>query len=123
MGRPGGASRREPPTLQYAGYGSHFFWHFGGARCRERQPALRPRRAQARLDPRLQGALSLPIGRPVARDVVGVLNVDGLDSVPPMLQTAHDPTLKTLVFTPWASTEKIRESLALADTGEPLHDD
>ncbi len=85
---------------------------------------------QARLDPRLQWVLSLPIGRlvtrdgiTVARDVVAVLNVDGLDSVPPLLQTADDPTLKTLVFTLWASTEKIRESLALADTGEPLHDD
>ncbi|HYP32818.1 MAG TPA: alpha/beta hydrolase [Burkholderiaceae bacterium] len=85
---------------------------------------------QARLDPRLQWVLSLPIGRidardelAVARDVVGVLNVDGLDSVPPLLQTADDPTLKTLVFALWASTEKIRESLALADTGEPLHDD
>jgi hypothetical protein len=85
---------------------------------------------QAKLDPRLQWVLSLPIGRLVtrnditmARDVVGVLNVDGLDSVPALLQTAGDPTLKTLVFTLWASTEKIRESLALADTGEPLHDD
>ncbi len=86
---------------------------------------------QAKLNPRLQWVLSLPIGRlvtrsdltVVARDVIGVLNVDGLDSIPPMLQTAGDPTLKTLVFTLWASTEKIRESLALADTGEPLHDD
>lgn len=85
---------------------------------------------QAKLNPRLQWVLSLPIGRlvtrdaiTVARDVVGVLNVDGLDSIPPMLQTADDPTLKTLVFTLWASTEKIRQSLALADTGEPLHDD
>jgi len=59
----------------------------------------------------------------VAQDVVGVLNVDGLDSIPAMLQTPGDPTLKTLVFTLWASTEKIRESLALANTGEPLHDD
>ena len=50
-------------------------------------------------------------------------NLDGLDSVPPLLQTPGDPTLKTLVFTLWASTEKIRESLALANTGEPLHDD
>jgi pimeloyl-ACP methyl ester carboxylesterase len=85
---------------------------------------------QAKLNPRLRWVLSLPIGRlvtrndlTVARDVVGVLNVDGLDSIPPMLQTAGDPTLKTLVFTLWASTEKIRQSLALADTGEPLHDD
>jgi len=85
---------------------------------------------QAKLNPRLQWVLSLPIGRlvtrnalTVARDVVGVLNVDGLDSVPPMLQTAGDATLKTLVFTLWASTEKIRESLALANMGEPLHDD
>ena len=85
---------------------------------------------QAKLNPRLQWVLSLPIGRlvtrndlTVARDVVGVLNVDGLDSVPPLLQTAGDPTLKTLVFTLWASTEKIRQSLALADIGEPLHDD
>jgi pimeloyl-ACP methyl ester carboxylesterase len=85
---------------------------------------------QAKLNPRLQWVLSLPIGRivtrhdmTVARDVIGVLNVDGLDSIPPLLQTAGDPTLKTLVFTLWASTEKIRESLALADTGEPLHDD
>ncbi|MBW8758428.1 MAG: alpha/beta hydrolase [Burkholderiales bacterium] len=85
---------------------------------------------QAKLNPRLQWVLSLPIGRIVtrddltmARDVVGVLNVDGLDSIPPLLQTPGDPTLKTLVFALWASTEKIRESLALADTGEPLHDD
>jgi pimeloyl-ACP methyl ester carboxylesterase len=85
---------------------------------------------QAKLNPRLQWVLSLPIGRivthdgaAVAQDVVGVLNVDGLDSVPPLLQTAGDPTLKTLVFTLWASTEKIRESLALANMGEPLHDD
>ena len=85
---------------------------------------------QAKLNPRLQWVLSLPIGRlvtrndlTVARDVVGVLNVDGLDSIPPLLQTAGDATLKTLVFTLWASTEKIRQSLALADTGEPLHDD
>jgi pimeloyl-ACP methyl ester carboxylesterase len=85
---------------------------------------------QAKLNPRLQWVLSLPIGRlvtrnalTVARDVVGVLNVDGLDSVPPMLQTAGDATLKTLVFTLWASTEKIRESLALANMGEPPHDD
>ncbi len=85
---------------------------------------------QAKLNPRLHWVLSLPIGRlvtradlTVARDVVGVLNVDGLDSVPPLLQTADDPTLKTLVFTLWASTEKIRASLALADMGEPLHDD
>ena len=55
--------------------------------------------------------------------MVGVLNVDGLDSVPAMLQTPDDPTLKTLVFALWATTEKIRESLALANTGEPLHDD
>jgi pimeloyl-ACP methyl ester carboxylesterase len=85
---------------------------------------------QAKLNPRLQWVLSLPIGRlvthddlTVAQDVVGVLNVDGLDSIPAMLQTPGDPTLKTLVFTLWASTEKIRESLALANTGEPLHDD
>jgi pimeloyl-ACP methyl ester carboxylesterase len=85
---------------------------------------------QAKVNPRLQWVLSLPIGRLVARreltvalDVVGVLNVDGLDSVPAMLQTPDDPTLKTLVFALWATTEKIRESLALANTGEPLHDD
>ena len=85
---------------------------------------------QARLEPRLQWVLSLPIGRLVAqgevtraRDVVGVLNVDGLDSVPTMLQTAGDPTLPALVFALWAATERIRESLALAETGEPLHDD
>ena len=85
---------------------------------------------QARLNPRLQWVLSLPIGRivhgadiTVARDVVGVLNVDGLDTVPAMLQTPGDPALKTLVFALWAATEKIRESLALANTGEPLHDD
>ena len=85
---------------------------------------------QAKVNPRLQWVLSLPIGRlvtrrdiTVAQDVIGVLNLDGLDSVPPLLQTPGDPTLKTLVFTLWASTEKIRESLALANTGEPLHDD
>jgi len=85
---------------------------------------------QAKLNPRLQWVLSLPIGRivtrddvAVARDVVGVLNIDGLDSVPALLQTPGDPTLKTLVFTLWASTEKIRQSLALANMGEPLHDD
>ncbi len=85
---------------------------------------------QALVNPRLQWVLSLPIGRlalhpdrTVARDVVGVLNVDGLDSVPALLQTPDDPTLKTLVFTLWAATEKIRESLALANMGEPLHDD
>jgi hypothetical protein len=85
---------------------------------------------QAKVNPRLQWVLSLPIGRivthadlTVARDVVGVLNVDGLDSVPALLQTPGDPTLKTLVFALWATTEKIRESLALANTGEPLHDD
>ncbi len=85
---------------------------------------------QAKLNPRLQWVLSLPIGRIVARDdvavaqdVVGVLNIDGLDSVPALLQTAGDQTLKTLVFTLWASTEKIRQSLALANMGEPLHDD
>ena len=85
---------------------------------------------QALVNPRLQWVLSLPIGRLVIRpeltvacDVVGVLNVDGLDSVSALLQTPDDPTLKTLVFTLWAATEKIRESLALANTGEPLHDD
>ena len=85
---------------------------------------------QAKVNPRLQWVLSLPIGRlvthkglTVAQEVIGVLNVDGLDSVPPLLQTPGDPTLKTLVFTLWASTEKIRESLALANSGEPLHDD
>jgi pimeloyl-ACP methyl ester carboxylesterase len=85
---------------------------------------------QARLHPRLQWVLSLPIGRivsddqvTVARDVVGVLNVDGLDTVPAMLQTPGDAALKTLVFALWATTERIRQSLALADTGEPLHDD
>ena len=85
---------------------------------------------QAKVNPRLQWVLSLPIGRLVthkgltmAQEVIGVLNVNGLDSVPPLLQTPGDPTLKTLVFTLWASTEKIRESLALANSGEPLHDD
>ncbi|MEP6504307.1 MAG: hypothetical protein ABJD97_13310, partial [Betaproteobacteria bacterium] len=85
---------------------------------------------QDKINPRLQWVLSLPIGRLVthddvtlARDVVGVLNIDGLDSVPAMLQTPGDPLLETLVFTLWAATEKIRESLALANTGEPLHDD
>ena len=85
---------------------------------------------QAKVHPRLQWILSLPIGRldtrggmTVARDVLGVLNIDGLDSIPPMLQTAGDPTLKTLVFTLWAATEKIRRSLVLADMGEPLNDD
>lgn len=85
---------------------------------------------QALLDPRLQWVLSLPIGRielgarvAVARDVVGVLNIDGLDSVPALLQTPEDPGLKTLVFALWAATEKIRQSLALADMGEPPHDD
>jgi hypothetical protein len=85
---------------------------------------------QARLHPRLQWVLSLPIGRlvtddqaTVARDVVGVLNVDGLDTVPAMLQTPGDTALKTLVFALWATTERIRQSLALAETGEPLHDD
>jgi len=85
---------------------------------------------QDKINPRLQWVLSLPIGRlvpgdrvTVARDVLGVLNVDGLDSVPTLLQTADDPTLKTLVFTLWAATEKIRRSLALADMGEPLNDD
>ena len=74
--------------------------------------------------------LSLPIGRivnddqvTVARAVVGVLNVDGLDTVPAMLQTPGDAALKALVFALWATTERIRQSLALADTGEPLHDD
>ena len=85
---------------------------------------------QDKINPRLQWILSLPIGRlvrqdqlTVARDVLGVLNVDGLDIVPAMLQTADDPTLKTLVFTLWAATEKIRQSLVLADMGEPLNDD
>jgi hypothetical protein len=85
---------------------------------------------QARLHPRLQWVLSLPIGRlvtheqvTVARDVVGVLNVDGLDTVPALLQTPGNAALKTLVFALWATTERIRQSLALADTGEPLHDD
>jgi pimeloyl-ACP methyl ester carboxylesterase len=85
---------------------------------------------QARLNPRLQWVLSLPLGRidagagmAVARDVVGVLNIDGLDSVPALLQTPDDPGLKTLVFALWAATEKIRRSLVLADIGEPLHDD
>ncbi len=74
--------------------------------------------------------LSLPIGRlvthadvTVAREVVGVLNIDGLDSIPAILQTPTDPLLQALVFTLWAATEKIRQSLALANTGEPLNDD
>ena len=85
---------------------------------------------QARLDPRLQWVLSLPIGRivtddgvTIARDIIGVLNVDGLDSVPAMLQTPLDPDAKALVFALWASTERIRQSLARANSGEPLHDD
>ncbi len=85
---------------------------------------------QAKVNPRLQWVLSLPIGRiarrddiAVAQDVVGVLNVDGLDILPAMLQTPADADMKTLVFTLWATTEKIRESLALANTGDPLHDD
>ena len=89
-----------------------------------------PGAEQAKVNPRLQWVLSLPIGRlvtrndvTVAHDVIGVLNVDGLDSVPPLLQTAGDPTLQALVFTLWASTEKIRQSLVLANRGEPLHDD
>jgi len=103
---------------------------------------------QARLNPRLQWVLSLPIGRivrtpctrpawtpptgedgpareglTIAREILGVLNIDGLDTVPPMLQTPGDSRLKTLVFALWAATERIRESLALANLGEPLHDD
>ena len=91
---------------------------------------LLPGPQQARVNPRLQWVLSLPIGRLVMRrdltvacDVLGVLNVDGLDSIPALLQTPDDPTLKTLVFALWATTEKIRASLALANLGEPLHDD
>lgn len=84
---------------------------------------------QERLEPRLQWVLSLPIGRivrhediAVASEVVGVLNVDGLDTVPALMQTPGNPALKTLVFALWAATERIRESLALANLGEPLHD-
>lgn len=90
-----------------------------------------PNSQQAKVNPRLQWVLSLPLGQlvdeagcTVAKDVVGVVNIDGLDIVPQMLQTPRgDPALEALIFALWASVGKVRNHLVQAYIGEPLHDD